>query len=60
MTVIYMAKKPKTQRGGQRRRLDMAEVTSSEGIPDTFENVIKALVQPVKPPDKGTEEGEKD
>ena len=51
-------KQPAARR--RRRRVDMAAPEKTKGIPDSFENVIKALVQPVKPPDKEAGEDEKD
>lgn len=45
-----MPKKPK------RRRVDMDTLPP---IPDTFENVVKAVVQPVKPPEKKEAEKER-
>ena len=41
------------EKKGKRRRLDMEALPPDpEPIPDSFENVIKALVQPVVPKKK--------
>ena len=41
-----MSAKPKKENNQKKKRIDMQEL---EPIPDTFRNVIKALVKPLPP-----------